>query len=753
MRWKIRLTVPITDRQGNDATDMFGLRAPDLTGLADVAGNGRVGGGAKGTGRWVLVPTVDAAPQEPTVYYVGGEFRYTLNGLSVAVLLSPVPITVNHTACLTLYNFHRRDVYSGDLFTDIVEASIPFNRAVMARNWGAGAARHFRITSAQPEIVDNEKGLPIEFKTIATEVAGQSMTPTLTADLGTINPGGIGIARWLMTTTLQGLSINYSATFEHLDGQGNPRLSLIDEVRIHQMVRLVQAGGAFEDGKPDFLVNDTADLRDLPDTRWLSSGTSNHVQVVTNAVITGALSPANLQVQLTASMSPGWVYLRVPDQANDQYRLANVRRADGTSIGVDTNAWVTDRTFIGLGRRPARENILHLPDCNSSGQYTLTYELPPTADNEPPTSAVAALPDKSRSSFLVRWTGEDNPGGSGIASFDVFHSVNGGPLMRWFAVTPSTGAVFQGELGKTYAFHSVAVDRAGNRESPPAAPRAQTTVALENRAPVFMLQTNIIVLEGTTLALTVSAADPDGDAVGYELSGGAPPGFVLNPTSGQLIWATAEPHGPSTNRITVIARDTGIPSLSAPQAFGIIVLEQNMAPTLQPIPDLTVPESVLITFTNAAMDVDLPPQRLTFTLGPCAPAGASVHPTSGVFTWTPTDLRTDLPLRPATPPMNFFRARVGGVATLLTSRLEGCRVFLEWSLACAHCVLMESDSIGAGANWKPSSLQPQVVEGRYRVEVVRSGSTKFYRLQQATYQTRLNIHRESGQIVLAQIRA
>ena len=69
-----------------------------------------------------------------------------------------------------------------------------------------------------------------------------------------------------MTSTLQGLFINYSATFEHLDGQGNPRLSLIDEVRIHEMNRLVHAGGPFADGKPDFLVNDVADTRDLPDT-------------------------------------------------------------------------------------------------------------------------------------------------------------------------------------------------------------------------------------------------------------------------------------------------------------------------------------------------------------------------------------------------------------------------------------------------------------------------------------------------------
>src|SRR6185436_16472988 len=130
-----------------------------------------------------------------------------------------------------------------------------------------------------------------------------------------------------MTSTLQGLFINYSATFEHIDGLGNTKLSLIDQVRIHEMIRLVQAGGAFEDGKPDFLVNGIPDLRDYPDTLWLSDGTTNSVAVVTNGVVTGALSGGNLQVQLSAALPGGWSYLRLPDPGHGQYRLTGVTRS------------------------------------------------------------------------------------------------------------------------------------------------------------------------------------------------------------------------------------------------------------------------------------------------------------------------------------------------------------------------------------------------------------------------------------------
>lgn len=631
----IRVIVRVTDGQGNDANEMFGLRPPELTGLSDVNGGGSVAGGAKGTARWTLVPTVDAAPLEPVQYFVGGEFRYTLNGLVVTVPLSPVPITVNPTARLTLDYFHQRDVYSDDPFTDVVEPSIPFNLAVMVNNWGAGEAKNFRITSAQPEIVENEKGLLIDFKIIATEVAGQNMTPTLTANFGTIPPGGISVARWLMTSTLQGLFINYSATFEHLDGQGNPRLSLIDEVRIHEMIRLVHARGAFEDGKPDFLVNDKADLRDLPDTLWLSDGSSNYVAVVTNAVITGTLAPGNLQVQMTADMPAGWTYLRIPDPADGQYRLAQVIRADSFSVGVETNAWVTDRTFLGQGKRPKLENILHLLDHDSTGQYTLIYELLPTVDNEPPVSSVAALPSQSQAVFLLNWSGQDNAGGSGIASYDVYFSEDGGAFQRWLAGTPTTSAVFQGTLNKSYAFYSVAVDNAGNREPAPAAPQAQTTVAFVNQPPVLAQITNQVILEGQTFLLNLLATDPDGDSLTFQLGAGAPAGMVLNAQSGLLTWVTAELHGPSTNQINVTVRDSGIPQLSDTRTFSLIVLESNTPPVLASIPNFTVAEGALLTFTNAASDVDLPAQQLTFSLGVGAPAGAAVHPVSGVFTWQP----------------------------------------------------------------------------------------------------------------------
>ncbi|HQN69059.1 MAG TPA: Ig-like domain-containing protein, partial [Anaerolineaceae bacterium] len=58
----------------------------------------------------------------------------------------------------------------------------------------------------------------------------------------------------------------------------------------------------------------------------------------------------------------------------------------------------------------------------------------------------------------------------------------------------------------------------------------------------------------------------------------------------------------------------------------------NDAPVLDEIPDFTIPELELFTFTATATDVD--DTELIFSLID-PPAGAEIEPETGVFTWTP----------------------------------------------------------------------------------------------------------------------
>lgn len=138
------------------------------------------------------------------------------------------------------------------------------------------------------------------------------------------------------------------------------------------MIRQVEAGGTFADGKPDFLVNDEPDADDLPDTLHLSDGSTTPVSVLREAEVDGAPVDGDLEVEMSVRAPSGWVYVRVPEPSRGAWILHQVRRSDGALVPAP-NRWVTDRTFIGGGKRPIPGHVLHLLDHGSTGRYTLVY--------------------------------------------------------------------------------------------------------------------------------------------------------------------------------------------------------------------------------------------------------------------------------------------------------------------------------------------------------------------------------------------
>jgi RHS repeat-associated protein len=98
-----------------------------------------------------------------------------------------------------------------------------------------------------------------------------------------------------------------------------------------------------------------------------------------------------------------------------------------------------------------------------------------TLDGAAPASRVAPLPPVTANLELpVFWSGEDEAGGSGLASFDVYVSDNGGEYRPWLTATTATSATFPGEDGHTYDFYTVARDNVGHIEAVPAQPDAST---------------------------------------------------------------------------------------------------------------------------------------------------------------------------------------------------------------------------------------------------------------------------------------
>jgi hypothetical protein len=270
----VLVTLKITDTAGKDATGKYGIKGPVLTNLTAVDGSGSIAPGAVGSAVYTIVPTRDAAPLVATVYYVGGTLSYTDpdTGIVVTHDLIPAAITVQPDPLLTLNYFLQRDVIGDDPFTEAVEPSQPFDLGLMVTNSGHGTAQDFTITSAQPRIIENEKGLLIDFRIIGSQVGDQPVTPSLTLNMGNIGPGQTQTGVWQLTASLQGLFTDYSATFEQNDNFGNPKTSLIDSVNIHTLIDAVEDDRPGADHVADFLVDDDHDPNALPDTLYLSDG-------------------------------------------------------------------------------------------------------------------------------------------------------------------------------------------------------------------------------------------------------------------------------------------------------------------------------------------------------------------------------------------------------------------------------------------------------------------------------------------------
>lgn len=144
------------------------------------------------------------------------------------------------------------------------------------------------------------------------------------------------------------------------------------------------------------------------------------------------------------------------------------------------------------------------------------------------------------------------------------------------------------------------------------------------------------VSEGVELAFTATATDADlpANTFTFELGAGAPAGATIDPATGAFSWTPTEAQGPGTFDVTVTVSDG---ALTASATFTVTVAEAGIIPVLGAIENAVIDEGNELTFTATATDADLPAQTLTFALGAGAPAGATIDPATGVFSWTPSE--------------------------------------------------------------------------------------------------------------------
>ena len=475
----ISINLVVRDRAGNLVSqDTFGITDPALSGLTAIDGTGVIAGGGTGSAAFTIIPSRLAAAEEETSYTVSGTLGYRENGVQVSIPLRQEEISVRPQAELELDYFLQRNVFSDDPFTDEVEDSEPFALGLLVNNVGAGDANNMSITSAQPEIIENEKGLLIDFEIIGTAVNGEAIQPTLNADFGDVAAGTTETAIWYMQSSLQGKFIDYEVSFTHINSVGIEELSLITETRIHELVRVIRDDREGSDDLDDFFVNDDweTDLFGIPDAVYTSQQEILPVLLATGEAADGAASTGDLEVVVTANMGEGYSYASLFDPGNNAFDVASVVRNSDGKVLNEANYWITDRTFPANGR-PEYENILHIIDHNDeagSQSYTVNYiaaNMDPVANDdtvvidEDSTSAINVLANDTDSDGGALQISAVTQGANGMVTLGSDGSVTYKPEANFSGVDSFEYTVIDGQGGTAQANVSVTVNDLPDPES------------------------------------------------------------------------------------------------------------------------------------------------------------------------------------------------------------------------------------------------------------------------------------------------
>ena len=384
----VKLTLNVTSSDGKVATaHEFQMNAESLngfTGNLNLTDGWTLAGNGTGTATILFIPTKYAAPTEPVDYSFGGTLRYVdpFTGLEVTRDLYPVTLTVNPSPELNLTYFMQRDIYGDDPLTlDVVEPTVPAEFALFINNIGNGDATNVRMVTQQPVIVDNEKGLNVDFEIVSSQVNGGkanlSFGKAIANDFGTIPAHSQAYAQWWLNSTLLGHFTEYDVTASHVTSYGNEDLSLLGDVSIHELIHSLDlsTNGSNMVG---FLVNDIADAEDLPDMLYLSNGETKDVAIAASCQMTQT-SSTTFTLNITPSAS-GWNYGSVADLTYGMSALKSiVRQSDGQEMNL-RNFWQTDRTLRD-GRDPLYEYRIHFADefaSQSPETYILTFEPMPS---------------------------------------------------------------------------------------------------------------------------------------------------------------------------------------------------------------------------------------------------------------------------------------------------------------------------------------------------------------------------------------
>lgn len=238
----------------NISNDLFSIGQPSLEQISSVDGNGSLDAMQQATIRWLILPYREAAQDTQKVYFVSGVLEYFLNKEKILIDIAPERITVNPEARLELVYFLEKYIKGDDPMTSEVEPSIPFSLGLLLFNTGYGVAKQLRILSSQPEIIENDRGLLIDFRIESAFLNNKQTENSLKINFGDVEPLSFKHVIWNLKSSLMGTFSNLSVAFTNVNPNGDEKLSLIENIEYKELFRLVKID------RPQYLNDDLSDF-------------------------------------------------------------------------------------------------------------------------------------------------------------------------------------------------------------------------------------------------------------------------------------------------------------------------------------------------------------------------------------------------------------------------------------------------------------------------------------------------------------
>ncbi|WP_417481960.1 cadherin domain-containing protein [Maricaulis sp.] len=263
----------------------------------------------------------------------------------------------------------------------------------------------------------------------------------------------------------------------------------------------------------------------------------------------------------------------------------------------------------------------------------------PTPNTNPPvfTSATTASVDENSTGTAYTATATDADGNT------LTYAIVGGADAADFTINASTGAVtfvgapdFEGpddaNADNTYELTIRASDGTNTTDQD-----ITITVNDVDEAPVFSSGATASVAENQTAAYSAAAADDEGTALTYALSGTDAALFSIDSATGAVTFIAAPDYenpedagGDNVYDIVVSASDG---TNTTDQAVAITVTDQNdNAPVFTSASSFVVPENQLAAFTATATDADTG-ATLTYSLSGADAAAFKIDANTGVVTF------------------------------------------------------------------------------------------------------------------------